>query len=98
MYRSDDRSILLMDPPGDKTKPAKKDRIAELLASIRVQQPEPHTHRVQVDLARFPAEDFFDYVIVLEDGCPVCDRLRSTDAIYKTRAYQDYWNAQRQRN
>lgn len=86
-----------MDPPGKK-EPAKKDRIAELLASIRVRQPEPHTHRVQVDLARFDSEGFFDYVVLLEpDGCPACDRLRSTDAIYKTRAYQDYWNAQRQR-
>jgi hypothetical protein len=75
----------------------KRDRIAELLASIRVRQPEPHTHRVQVDLARFDSEDFFDYVVLLQPdgaGCPVCDRLRSTDAIYKTRAYQDYWNYQ----
>lgn len=73
----------------------KRDRIAELLASIQVQQQpitEPHDHRIFRDLVDFQTEDFYDYVILLQPSCPACDRLRSTNAIYRTKAYLDYWN------
>lgn len=73
----------------------KRNRIAELLASIQGQQPpmtDPHDHRVFRDLVDFRTqESFYDYVIFLRDGCPACDRLRSTNAIYRTKAYLDYW-------
>lgn len=76
--------------------PKKVDKITELLASIQGQQrpmTDPHDHRVLRDLVDFrTSEDFYDYVIFLKDGCPACDRLRSTNAIYRTESYARYWN------
>jgi len=69
--------------------------IKNILASIREQHPCEHTHRVWQDIMNVGTD--YHYVVFLDPECPACDRLRSTNAIYRTQAYLDYWNHRNRR-